>query len=211
MKLKVIGIALAVLGLAVVALSIYQATSQVRIIAWYDMNGDNIINYRDFDLDNNGIVDSIDVQMVINAANATYQSRYDFNRDGTVDSVDVQIISAWLGKGRLALYDLNDDGKVDWHDLDVNDDGVVDVVDIATVAAAYGANVGSEKYNSRLDFNQDGVIDDADLDLIASYYGYPRLSIYDVLSPFQPVGQLFLVGVTMFVLGVMLVFARVEK
>ncbi|RLI47121.1 hypothetical protein DRO69_01390 [Candidatus Bathyarchaeota archaeon] len=205
MKSRTIGIILTVLGIAVIALSLYQAQAEVKIIAWYDMNGDNVINYKDFDVNNDDLVNWIDVQLVQEAANSgTYIERYDFNLDGVVDQTDVDIVHQWLGEGRMALYDMNGDGIVDWHDLDINEDGKVDMMDIGTVARAYGSKIGDAKYNPKCDFNMDGVIDDADLDLIKPYFGYP-LSIYNLFNITLPIGQLFIIGVILTLLGTIII------
>ena len=207
MKPKTIGIILAVLGIAVIALSICQAQypAEVNIIAWYDMNNDGVINYRDFDVNDDDLVNWVDVQLVQEAANSkTYVKRYDFNLDGTVDQTDVDIVTQWLGKGKMALYDMNGDGTVDWHDLDVNDDGKVDMLDIGTVARAYNSKIGDAKYHPKCDFNMDGVIDDADINLITQYFGYP-LSIYNLFNITLPIGQLFIIGIILILLGIIVI------
>jgi Ca2+-binding EF-hand superfamily protein len=197
------------LGVLFIALSVYQAQTQpqpVQVIAWYDMNGDGVINYKDFDLNNDGAVTTTDVQMVMQIADAKgYAARYDFNKDGKVDQTDVDIIKNWVGKGRQALYDMNGDGIVDWHDLDINNDGKVDIRDIVLVANAYGSKIGDAKYNPRCDFNQDGVIDDNDVNLIKPFFGYPH-SIIDIsfLNPISPLGQLFIAGVLMALIGLVM-------
>jgi len=163
------------------------------IAGLYDMNGDGIVDWRDFDLNNDGAVDFLDVQLVYDyvAANEPYIECYDFNRDGAVDQTDIEIVHQWLGKGKMALYDMNGDGIVDWHDLDINEDGKVDMRDIVAVSASYGSKIGDAKYNPKCDFNMDGVIDDADINLITQYFGYP-LSIYNLFNITLPIGQLFI-------------------
>ncbi len=49
---------------------------------------------------------------------------------------------------------------------DVNDDGVLDMWDIAAVAWAYGTYPGHEKWNSRADLNNDDFVDIFDLALV---------------------------------------------
>jgi hypothetical protein len=46
---------------------------------------------------------------------------------------------------------------------DVNLDGIVDIMDILSVAFAFGAVVGTPKYDPNLDFNGDGIIDIEDI------------------------------------------------
>jgi len=196
------------MGIIAIGLSIYQAQiqAQVKIIAWYDMNDDGVINYKDFDVNGDGFVNWIDVQLVQDAvADETYIQRYDFNLDGIVDQSDVEIVQQWLGEGKMALYDMNGDGIVDWHDLDINEDEEVDVRDIIVVARAYGSEIGDEKYDSHVDFNQDGKIDDADLNLIKPYFGYP-LSLIEILTnPVNPLTQLLMLGIILTLLGIIII------
>jgi hypothetical protein len=58
---------------------------------------------------------------------------------------------------------------------DVNGDGVVDMTDIALVAAAFGSNPASPNWNPYADINHDGVVDILDVALVASNFGqhYP--------------------------------------
>lgn len=54
---------------------------------------------------------------------------------------------------------------------DVNQDGVVDIKDLAITAAAYGSSPGSPNWNPICDMNGDLRIDIKDLAIIAHYYG----------------------------------------
>ncbi len=54
---------------------------------------------------------------------------------------------------------------------DLNHDGMVDIGDIATIAAAYGAVHGSSNYNPAADLNGDGTVNLLDIALAASDYG----------------------------------------
>jgi hypothetical protein len=54
---------------------------------------------------------------------------------------------------------------------DVNGDGVVNIVDVSTVARAFGRVKGDEHYGSRLDLNQDGVINIVDVTIVVSAFG----------------------------------------
>ena len=204
METRKLGMIITVVGFTLTFLAVYQAYSQaqVKVVAWYDMNGDNVINFKDFDLNGDNLVNWVDVRLVQDTVSAKdYVERYDFNRDGTVDQTDVDIITTWMGKGKMALYDMNGDDVVDWHDLDVNSDGVIDIFDISTVARAYGSKLGDENYDPRVDFNQDSVIDDSDIHLITPYYGYP-LSLVDFFNPALPTGQMFIAGLIVTVLGI---------
>jgi hypothetical protein len=57
---------------------------------------------------------------------------------------------------------------------DVNNDGLVDYRDLATVVARYGSRQGDPSYLEAADVNLDGVIDYKDLALVVSHYGESR-------------------------------------
>lgn len=54
---------------------------------------------------------------------------------------------------------------------DVNEDGVVDLHDLAIVAAAYGSTPGDPNWNPDADVNKDGVVGLLDFQIVASEYG----------------------------------------
>lgn len=54
---------------------------------------------------------------------------------------------------------------------DLNDDGRVNIVDLAILGASQGASVGSNGYNSRADLNEDGAIGLPDVVVLAAHYG----------------------------------------
>jgi hypothetical protein len=65
---------------------------------------------------------------------------------------------------------------------DVNGDGVVDILDISTVATAYGSYPGHPKWNSGADLNNDGVVDMLDIAVVAKDFGKKWIS-YDFDEP----------------------------
>ena len=54
---------------------------------------------------------------------------------------------------------------------DVDGSGVVDIVDVANIALAFGSTRGDARYDPRLDLNFDGKIDIIDVALVAFYFG----------------------------------------
>ncbi len=54
---------------------------------------------------------------------------------------------------------------------DVDGDHRVDIVDLATVAIAYGSTPVSANWNSAADINNDGRVNILDLAFVAFYYG----------------------------------------
>lgn len=57
--------------------------------------------------------------------------------------------------------------------IDIQGNGVVDILDAATLAIAYGSSIGSPGYNGRADLDASGVIDIIDAATLAIYYGAP--------------------------------------
>jgi len=55
-------------------------------------------------------------------------------------------------------------------ELDINGDGLVNILDVSAVASSYGSLIGSTLYNPRADFNVDGAVNILDVSLIASFY-----------------------------------------
>lgn len=65
---------------------------------------------------------------------------------------------------------------------DVNGDGVVDILDISTVATAYGSYPGHPKWNPGADLNNDDVVNLIDVVLVAKDFGKKWIS-YDFDEP----------------------------
>lgn len=56
-------------------------------------------------------------------------------------------------------------------DSDVNEDGIVDIRDLAIVASVYGTSEGQPRYNPEADLDQNDKIDIRDLSLVARNFG----------------------------------------
>lgn len=54
--------------------------------------------------------------------------------------------------------------------LDVNNDGVINLIDVVTVAKAFNSSKGDARYVSEYDFNSDGAINMNDIIIIARYF-----------------------------------------
>lgn len=54
---------------------------------------------------------------------------------------------------------------------DINDDGVVDIMDLATVAQPYGSKEGDPEYNPDADLSNDGLVDIRDIAIVSREYG----------------------------------------
>ncbi len=55
--------------------------------------------------------------------------------------------------------------------LDINGDGMVEIIDVAIAASSYGAVLGGANYNPKADFNADGMINIIDISIIAAQFG----------------------------------------
>jgi hypothetical protein len=65
---------------------------------------------------------------------------------------------------------------------DVNDDGVVNILDLRIVANAYGSKRGDARWNSNADLNGDGKVDIRDLRILAAHYGQTDIGVSQVLA-----------------------------
>ena len=55
--------------------------------------------------------------------------------------------------------------------VDLNDDGIVNIIDIALVARAYGTQPGDENWNETADLNKDEIVNILDISIVAMDYG----------------------------------------
>lgn len=58
-----------------------------------------------------------------------------------------------------------------WNEADVNHDGKVDILDIVTVAKAFGTKMGDPNWNKKGDLDNNGIVNILDVFLVASEYG----------------------------------------
>lgn len=66
------------------------------------------------------------------------------------------------------------DNTVNWmnlNEVDLNSDGIVDILDVAIVAKAYGSYPGHLRWNPIADLNYDGVIDIVDVGRVCKKFG----------------------------------------
>jgi parallel beta-helix repeat protein len=61
------------------------------------------------------------------------------------------------------------------HVGDVNDDGRVDIMDLAMVEAVFGSSIWQARYNPSCDFNFDGRVDIQDLAMTSGNFGWHRV------------------------------------
>jgi hypothetical protein len=61
-------------------------------------------------------------------------------------------------------------------ELDIDGNGVVNILDLVRVAIAFSSIVGSPNYDPRADVNGDGVINIIDLSRVAFYFNAPAFS-----------------------------------
>ena len=94
------------------------------------------------------------------------------------------------------IADKNGDGVKDWKDCDVNNDGKIDMKDIATIAAHNGQP--STPDTDRYDINGDGFIDEMDVYLASQFFG----SGLSILNLYTNQGKVFTTGLILTILSV---------
>lgn len=99
------------------------------------------------------------------------------------------------------IADKNRDGVKDWHDVDLNNDGRVDMQDIVLVSkyADGRSSYGLEQY----DINEDGAIDRTDGELVAQFFGQ-SLSLININTN---QGKTFITGLVVTVLSLIGIMA----
>jgi hypothetical protein len=108
LKTRTLGILVAIVGLAMMAIAVYRA--QTTPVALYDMNGDGKVDWHDVDVNNDGKVDVKDIVIVSKAYGSrigepNYNPRCDFNQDGVIDDTDLNLIRAFFGYP-LSIFDI---------------------------------------------------------------------------------------------------------
>ncbi len=93
-----------------------------------DMDGDGVSNYLDLDSDGDGIFDSAE-------ATAKFSAATDVNADGKIDCATNDANGNGLGdcvegKGSIEIPDTDKDNKPDYLDLDADNDGIPDSVEL---------------------------------------------------------------------------------
>jgi len=92
----------------------------------------------------------------------------DADADGVIDTLDNCLLVA-----NPDQRDTNADGFGNRCDADYDDDGVVGMVDFATLSRSFGATAGSPGWSPHLDANGDGMIGNRDFSLARSTLGAP--------------------------------------
>jgi hypothetical protein len=130
----------------------------ISAYAWLDYQDGEYIYPEEcrFDLDGNGIVNSIDERLLPPAFACSEDAlRFDLNDDGRVDSADREIFEDAFGPD--SPYDFDEDGRVDRRDRSL------------LLAAACGAELPEE-----YDVNDDGEINEEDVALIHEQLGFDQ-------------------------------------
>ena len=89
-------------------------------------------------------------------------------RADNVDALDFHALGVDANVKSVAVYGIRADED---KDCDLDDDGDVDLGDLSTLLAGYGACVGQGDYNPRADFDNDGCILLTDLARLLTEYG----------------------------------------
>lgn len=123
----------------------------------FDTDRDGIINMRDLDSDNDGVPDVVEAYGVDVNGNGTIDNLVDADADGLSDNVDSRIIAADgaynTGLG-LALPNLDGDVVPNFLDLDSDNDGIPDVIEVGGIDANNNGII-----DAFIDANTDGLHD----------------------------------------------------
>jgi hypothetical protein len=76
-----------------------------------------------------------------------------------------------VGSAHVGIVSVPADMRIDVHELDLNNDGIIDYVDISRVCKAFGSTPGKPRWDVEADFNGDGIIDYNDISMIARCFG----------------------------------------
>lgn len=124
----------------------------------------------DADVNNDGAVSMLDVNLVLAAVGATtgspnYNPDYDLDNNGAISIADVSIVLSFVGQTCAANL------LPTACDADVNKDGFVNQTDSNLVLSAFGASVGDPNFNPAYDLNKDNFIDLQDILIVNSFNG----------------------------------------
>ncbi|MCP3938016.1 MAG: hypothetical protein GY708_21925 [Actinomycetia bacterium] len=143
------------------------------------------------DINGDKIVDQIDVDLLA-AVYGTNWPQADINDDGTVDLIDFTMLSGEVGNiaARDLTGDVNGDWLVDqvdadllgavygtsWPQADIDDSGVVDLIDLTLLSQNMDATFGTQCMGN---INGDGEVDGTDLGILSAVYGteYPQADL----------------------------------
>lgn len=109
------------------------------------------------DIDNDGDLDSVDIDALFDAIGGVVEPWFDLNLDGTVDTSDVDVLVEEIFQTRAG---------------DANLDGRVDISDIAALSP--NANQPGTYHWSDGNFNDDSSVDISDIAILSPNWGYVR-------------------------------------
>ena len=81
------------------------------------------------------------------------------------------VLRAYNGTGYLIIDHTVVDGFFQYPHGDIDSDGIVSALDLATLGKAYGSIPSSPNWNSDADLNKDDTVNEGDLDILAGNYG----------------------------------------
>ena len=120
----------------------------------FDTDKDGIINMLDLDSDNDGIPDVVEANGVDTNGDALLDNFIDADGDGLGDRVDANTASAYNSGQGLGNIDFDGDGVPNYLDLDSDNDGIPDVVEVG------GPDTNNDgKADAFVDANNDGLHD----------------------------------------------------
>lgn len=134
------------------------------LVSAYDHDRDGVPDYLDLDSDNDSITDTIEANGIDADQNGRVDEFVDLNRNGLHDPLE---------QAALPAPDTDGDGFRDFRDLDADQDGISDLVEVSGIDANFDGRVDHLQ-----DVNGDG-IDDAVLLIPATLSDSDSDTIYD--------------------------------
>jgi hypothetical protein len=121
---------------------------------YFDSDLDGIINMLDLDSDNDGIPDVVEAGGVDANGDGKLDNFVDTDGDGLSDQVDASLTGAYNSGVGLGAVDTDGDGVLNEFDLDSDNDGIPDVVEVGGLDANFDGRI-----DGFVDVNKDGISD----------------------------------------------------
>ena len=147
----------------------------------YPPNGDNILmNWWDTSL-GMGDAHAVESSVMIDSVPLFYQDQWNMGAPGwihtsydnststrTLNWVEPEDLEAHIKVVALTAVRVS---PTSTFNADLNKDGKVDIIDIATVARAFGTKPGQARWNEIADLDKNGIIDIVDITIVAGDFG----------------------------------------
>ncbi len=120
---------------------------------WTDTDNDGAVDIDDIDDDNDGILDTYELTGTTNFILVGGDPAGDFDADGIPNFKDANF-GALNSKGVVASLDFDGDGRINSMDIDMDNDGITDVLEAGGTDADFNGVIGSGLF---VDTDKDGL------------------------------------------------------